>query len=85
MAIETNILQTPVFMWFKKVTILNIEQISIMFINDKSPIINTICNNLVASSINILFCSESIKEELSQLSALKKLPQVCIIDLDLSL
>ena len=61
-----------------------IEQISIAFINDKSPIINIICNNLVASEIDILFRSESIESGLSQLSALEKLPQVCIIDLDFS-
>src|SRR5690606_1402869 len=61
-----------------------IEQISIAFINDKSPIIDIICNNLVASGIDILFRSESIENGLSQLSALEKLPQVCIIDLDFS-
>ncbi|HAT3992846.1 TPA: response regulator transcription factor [Elizabethkingia anophelis] len=61
-----------------------IEQISIAFINDKSTIINTICNNLVASGIDMLFRSESIESGLSQLSALEKLPQICIIDLDFS-
>ncbi|QHC83709.1 histidine kinase [Empedobacter brevis] len=61
-----------------------IEQISIAVINDKSPIIDIICNNLVASEIDILFRSESIESGLSQLSALEKLPQVCIIDLDFS-
>lgn len=59
-----------------------IEQISIAFINDKSPIIDIICNNLVASGIDILFRSESIENGLSQLSALEELPQVCIVDLD---
>lgn len=61
-----------------------IEQISIAVINDKSPIIDIICNDLVASGIDILFRSESIESGLSQLSALEKLPQVCIIDLDFS-
>jgi len=61
-----------------------IEQISIAFINDKSTIINTICNNLVASGIDMMFRSESIESGLSQLSALEKLPQICIIDLDFS-
>lgn len=61
-----------------------IEQVSIAFINDKSPIMNIICNDLVASGIDILFCSESIEGGLSQLSALEELPHVCIIDLDFS-
>lgn len=57
---------------------------SIVFINDKSPIIDIICNNLVASEIDILFRSENIEDGLSQLSVLEKLPQVCIVDLDFS-
>lgn len=61
-----------------------IEQISISFIADKSPIIDIICNNLVASGIDILFRSENIEDGLSQLSALEELPQVCILDLDFS-
>ena len=61
-----------------------IEQISIAVINDKSLIINTICNDLVASGIDILFRSESLESGLSQLSSLEKLPQVCIVDLDFS-
>src|SRR5690606_2551219 len=40
------------------------------------------CNDLVASGIEILFRSENIEDGLSQLSALKELPEVCIIDLD---
>ncbi|KOS06159.1 histidine kinase [Flavobacterium akiainvivens] len=59
-----------------------IEQINIAFINDKSPIINIISNNL--SGINVLFLSENIEDGLSQLSALAELPQVCIINLDFS-
>lgn len=59
-----------------------IEQTCIAFITDKSPIIDIICNNLVASGIDILFRSESIENGLSQLSALEELPQVCIVDLD---
>ncbi len=52
------------------------------FINDKSPIIDVICNDLVASGINVLFHSENIEDGLSQLSVLQELPQSCIIDLD---
>lgn len=61
-----------------------IEPISIAFINDKSPIIDIICNSIVVSGIDILFRSESIEGGLSQLSALEKLPKVCIVDLDFS-
>lgn len=62
----------------------SMEQISIAFINDKSPIIDIICNDLVKSGIDILFCSENIESGLLQLSALEELPQVCIFDLDFS-
>lgn len=62
----------------------SMEQISIAFINDKSPIINIICNDLVKSGIDILFRSENIASGLLQLSALEELPQICIFDLDFS-
>jgi DNA-binding NarL/FixJ family response regulator len=60
----------------------NLEQTSLAFINDKSPILDLTYNKLVASGIELLFRSENIKDGLSQLSALKELPIVCIIDLD---
>lgn len=63
-------------------TVNNPEQPRIAFINDKSPILDLTCNDLVASGINVLFRSENIEDGLSQLSALKTLPNVCIIDLD---
>lgn len=62
----------------------NIEHIRIAFINDKSVIVDITCNNLIASGINVLFRSENIADGLSQLSVLKELPQVCIIDLNFS-
>ena len=55
---------------------------TLAFINDKSPILDLTYNNLVASGIEVLFRSENIKDGLSQLSTLKTLPQVCVIDLD---
>ena len=55
---------------------------TLAFINDKSPILDLTCNDLVASGIEVLFRSENIEDGLSQLSALKELPKVCIIDLD---
>ena len=63
-------------------TVNNPEQTSIAFINDKSPILDLTCNELIASGINVLFRSQNIEDGLSQLSALKTLPNVCIIDLD---
>lgn len=58
------------------------QKITLAFINDKSPILDLTCNDLVASGIEVLFRSENIEDGLSQLSALKELPKVCIIDLD---
>lgn len=58
------------------------EKITLAFINDKSPILDITCNNLIASGMDVLFRSENIEDGLSQLSALKILPKVCIIDLD---
>ena len=63
-------------------TVNSLEQISIAFINDKSPIVDNICNDLATLGIEILFCSENLENGLSQLSTLKELPKVCIIDLD---
>ena len=58
------------------------KQISIAFINDKSPIVDAISKDLLTSGIEILFKSENIEEGITQLSDLKKLPSVCISDLD---
>jgi len=58
------------------------QKITLSFMNDKSPILDLICNDLVASGIEVLFRSENIEDGLSQLSALKELPTVCIIDLN---
>ena len=58
------------------------QRITLAFINDNSPILDLTCDNLVASGLEVLFRSENIEDGLSQLSALKELPKVCIIDLD---
>ena len=58
------------------------QKITLAFINDKSLILDLICNDLIASGIKVLFRSENIEFALSQLSALKEIPKVCIIDLD---
>ncbi|WGQ12154.1 DNA-binding response regulator [Pedobacter gandavensis] len=58
------------------------QKITLAFINDKSPILDGICQDLVASGTEVLFRSESIEDGLSQLFSLNELPYVCIIDLD---
>ena len=58
------------------------QKITLAFINDKSPILDLTCNDLVASGIEVLFRSENIEDGISQLSTLKGPPTVCIIDLD---
>lgn len=58
------------------------QKITLAFINDKIPILDLICNDLIASGLEVLSRFESIDDGLSQLSELKELPNVCIIDLD---
>ncbi|HFK5543584.1 TPA: DNA-binding response regulator [Elizabethkingia anophelis] len=55
---------------------------TIGFINEKSPILDLICDDLTASGFEIAFRSETIEDGLFQLASLKELPIVCIIDLD---
>lgn len=55
---------------------------TLAFINDKSPIIDIICNDLTDLGFETLYRSEHIEDGITQLSALEKLPTVCIIDLD---
>ena len=58
------------------------QQITLAFINDKSPILDLISNQLTVSGFKMLFRSENIQESLLQLALLTELPQACIIDLD---
>ena len=58
------------------------KQISIAFINDKSPIVDAISKDLLTYGFEILFKLESIEDGIAQLSELKTLPQACIIVLD---
>lgn len=62
-------------------TAINIHNNNIDLINDKSLIIDIICDDLEALGIDLLFRSGNIKDGLSQLLTLGELPQVCIIDL----
>lgn len=58
------------------------QKITLAFINDKSPILDFICKDLITLGIEVLFRSESIENGLSQLYSLNELPTICIIDLD---
>lgn len=60
----------------------NKPQQTLAFINDKNPIVDAICNDLIASGIEVVFRSENIEDGLSKLSTLEKLPKVCVVDLD---
>lgn len=61
---------------------MNISRTTIAFINDKSPVIDLIHNDLIASGVGVIFRSDNIMEGNNQLSSLKMLPDICIIDLD---
>jgi len=61
---------------------INKPQQTLAFINDKSPIADSICNDLTNLGFEIMYRSEHIEDGITQLSALEKLPKVCIIDLD---
>lgn len=63
-------------------TVTTQQKITLAFINDKCPILDLICNDLIVSGIKVSFRSENIQDGLSQLLALKTLPIVCIVDLD---
>lgn len=58
------------------------QKITLAFINDKSSIVDTICNNFTYSGIELLFFSETIEKGLSQLATSTTLPEICVIDLD---
>ncbi|SCY74759.1 hypothetical protein SAMN02927916_3163 [Flavobacterium anhuiense] len=58
------------------------QKIDLAFINDKSPILDIICNDLIDSGFDVLFRTENIEDGLSKLSTLKAFPKACIIDLD---
>lgn len=60
----------------------NINPITTAFINDKSPIMDAIHDNLIASDVDVIFRADNIANGDKQLSSLKTLPDVCIIDLD---
>src|SRR5690554_6365145 len=60
---------------------INRPKQTLAFINDKSPILDSICNDLSDSGFEILFRSEHIADGITQLAALKSPPEVWIIDL----
>ncbi|MFZ4860913.1 DNA-binding response regulator [Sphingobacterium sp. Mn56C] len=57
-------------------------KITLAFINDKNSILDLICKDLTISGFEIMFRSETIEDGLSQLTTLKELPRVCVIDLN---
>ncbi|QHC86143.1 histidine kinase [Empedobacter brevis] len=58
------------------------QKITLAFINDKSPILDLICDDFIDSGFEVTFRSETIEDGLSQLPSLNELPKVCIVDLD---
>ena len=62
----------------------NIDRITTAFINDKSPVMDLMRDDLVASGVDVVFRSDNIADGNNQLSSLTTLPNICIIDLDFS-
>ena len=60
----------------------SLQKVTLAFINDKSPILDIINNDLIDSGFDVLFRSETIQDGLSQLSVLTSLPEICLVDLD---
>ncbi len=60
----------------------NIDRITTAFINDKSPVMDLMRDDLVASGVDVVFRSDNIADGNNQLYLLKTLPNICIIDLD---
>ena len=63
-------------------TVPRINQTQIVFINDKTPVLDKIGEELIASGYSIPFRTETIEEALLNFSQLKELPLACILDLD---
>ncbi|MFZ4860965.1 DNA-binding response regulator [Sphingobacterium sp. Mn56C] len=62
----------------------NISRITTAFINDKSPVMDFIHDDLVASGVDVVFRSDNVADGNNLLSSLTTLPNICIIDLDFS-
>lgn len=60
----------------------NINRITTGFINDKSPVMDLIHDDLIASGVDVAFRSDNVVDGSNQLSSLRTLPNICIIDLD---
>src|SRR5699024_6722773 len=63
-------------------TVENTQPSGIAFINDPSPILDKINDDLIASGFEIPFHSKNFQEAFSQLSVMDRLPKICIIDLN---
>ena len=62
----------------------NINRITVAFINDKSPVMDLIHDDLLSSEIDVVFRSDNVSDGKNQLSSLTTLPDICVIDLDFS-
>jgi len=60
----------------------NLNRTTVAFINDKSPVMDFIHDDLLSSGVDIVFRSDNVMDGNNQLSLLKTLPDICIIDLD---
>ena len=62
----------------------NINRVATAFINDKSPVMDSINDDLLSSGVDVVFRSDNVADGNNQLSSLTTLPDICIIDLDFS-
>ncbi len=62
----------------------NMNRVATAFINDKSPVMDLIHDDLLSSGVDVVFCSDNVADGNNQLSSLTTLPDICIIDLDFS-
>lgn len=60
----------------------NMNRITTAFINDKSPVMDLIHDDLLSSGVDIVFRSENVADGNNHLSSVTTLPDICIIDLD---
>lgn len=58
------------------------NRITTAFINDKSPVMDLIHDDLLSSGVDIVFRSENVADGNNHLSSVTTLPDICIIDLD---
>lgn len=60
----------------------NMKRIATAFINDKSPVMDLIHDDLLSSGVDVVFRSANVADGNNHLSSLTTPPDICIIDLD---